>query len=344
MLSEISTENNYQSNSNANANLNNIPSRKTMELSVKNFITDDDDLMEYFDLTQDDDDYEKEDSIKEENKNQNKQDFNEINKLTLGKKRYRQDNNANNANNNKKIKNTITDSDCEENSINNIINFNANTNNNIPCVKNNTNKNNENEKNALLSLVKREGFNNIFNLISNSQFNRDNSVEKELEEIIFNIGLLRTSIILLQIKFNNSSYDLMPYNNFPIFQKNIEEQKRIEEAKRMKNLELELGEHLHKEKDGKIYKYLKHHFRVKGYVFYCGDKKCRSKGLYNMQNMKFRILEKHTIPHEKHNYIVSKNIYNQYQSIFEDFNSRNCHEAQVFKNNMGDKLIQWYDN
>ena len=32
-------------------------------------------------------------------------------------KRYRQDNNANNANNNKKIKNTITDSDCEENSI-----------------------------------------------------------------------------------------------------------------------------------------------------------------------------------------------------------------------------------
>ena len=96
MLSEISTENNYQSNSNANANLNNISSRKATELSVKNFITDDDDLMEYFDLTQDDDDYEKEDSIKEENKNQNKQDFNEINKLTLGKKRYRQDNNANN--------------------------------------------------------------------------------------------------------------------------------------------------------------------------------------------------------------------------------------------------------
>ena len=72
MLSEISTENNYQSNSNANANLNNISSRKTTELSVKNFITDDDDLMEYFDLTQDDDDYEKEDSIREENKNQNK--------------------------------------------------------------------------------------------------------------------------------------------------------------------------------------------------------------------------------------------------------------------------------
>ena len=60
MLSEISTENNYQSNSNANANLNNISSRKATELSVKNFITDDDDLMEYFDLTQDDDDYEKE--------------------------------------------------------------------------------------------------------------------------------------------------------------------------------------------------------------------------------------------------------------------------------------------
>ena len=102
-------------------------------------------------------------------------------------------------------------------------------------MKNNTNKNNENEKNALLSLVKREGFNNIFNLISNSQFNRDNPVEKELEEIIFNIGLLPTSIILLQIKFNNSSYDSMSYNNFSNFQKNIEEQKRIEEAKRMKN-------------------------------------------------------------------------------------------------------------
>ena len=43
-------------------------------------------------------------------------------------------------------------------------------------MKNNSNRNNENEKNALLSLVKREGFNNIFNLISNSQFNRDNPV------------------------------------------------------------------------------------------------------------------------------------------------------------------------
>ena len=30
--------------------------------------------------------------------------------------------------------------------------------------------------------------------------------------------------------------------------------------------------------------------------------------------------------------------------IFDDFMKRNCHEAQVFKNDMGDKLVKWYDN
>lgn len=267
------------------------------------------------------------------------------------------------------------------------------------------NNNNKFEKEALLQLVKIEGFNKVFRVLSKPYFDRKIPLEKKIDEIVCNIGLLRTSLILMQIKFdyydnsqntvanynhanyngynsnllntysNHQSIPYSPptaslslpnfktnnsYNSNEIEDKDIdiildgkEERERSNESKYkkfqgQKEIEkdgYELGEHLHKESDGKIYKYLKHHLRVtKGFVFNCADRKCRSKGLYDTESMNFKIIHKHTIPYEQHNYILNKDKFNQYKTIFDDFIKRDCNEAQVFKNDVGNKLVKWYNN
>ena len=186
-----------------------------------------------------------------------------------------------------------------------------------------------------------EGFNKIFNLITKLHFDRRNPVEKKLEEIIFNTGLLQTSLILLQIKFTISP-GIVPN---PFTPAEIEKKKRESDLQDLENKGYILGEHLHKDKNGKIFKYLKHHLRVKNiFVYYCGDKSCKSRGLYNIKNMNFKVVIAHSFPHEKHNYIMIKYKYEQYQTVFNDFKQRNCSEAQIFKNEQGDKLVKWYNS
>ena len=272
---------------------------------------------------------------------------------------------------------------------------------------NNINNDNKFEKEALFQLVNIEGFNKIFGLLSKPYFNRKNPLERKIDEIICNIGLLRTSLILMQIKFDSydASQNIIPnfsplnfngYNfnsvnsytgsqaplSYPppmvplsvpnskmnvqnlsetedkdkevdiVLDENEDREKSVDNKnKKLKNQKemdkdgYELGEHLHKESGGKIYKYLKHHMRVtKGFVFNCADRKCKSKGLYDIETMNFKIILKHTIPYEQHNYIMNKSKFNQYKTIFEDFNKRNCTEAQVFKNEAGNKLVKWYSN
>ena len=280
-------------------------------------------------------------------------------------------------------------------------NYNINSHNNFMAFDNRF------EKEALAQLIKVEGFNKVFRLISKPFFNRKNPLERKIDEIVCNIGLLRTSLILLQIKFdlydnsgnsnishsfntpnlnngysNNNLYNSYS-NSFPtqlgqstpvplslsspkmknnyssndidgdISLDEKEDGDRLNESRYQKfqgQKEIlkdgyELGEHLHKEPDGKIYKYLKHHLRVtKGFVFNCADRKCKSKGLYDTETMNFKIIIKHTIPHDEHNYIVNKDKFNQYKTIFDDFIKRECNEAQVFKNDVGNKLVKWYNN
>ena len=224
---------------------------------------------------------------------------------------------------------------------------------------NNINNDNKFEKEALFQLVNIEGFNKIFGLLSKPYFNRKNPLERKIDEIICNIGLLRTSLILMQIKFDSydASQNIIP--NFSplkevdiVLDENEDREKSVDNKnKKLKNQKemdkdgYELGEHLHKESGGKIYKYLKHHMRVtKGFVFNCADRKCKSKGLYDIETMNFKIILKHTIPYEQHNYIMNKSKFNQYKTIFFFFNKRNCTEAQVFKNEAGNKLVKWYSN
>ena len=285
---------------------------------------------EYIDLTQDDDSSEDEKEI------------NKSNYLLLGNKTQRpNDNNknSNNKNDNKKLtlNNSVYIDVNEEPSYilsSNANFYNANNNTNI-------NNNNDKEREELLRLVKIDGFNKIFNLITKPQFDQSNPVEKKLEEIIFKIGLLTTSLILLQIKFTFSPVTLPnPHPKDDVMKKKREMQ-LIDLEKKGYNL----SEHLHKDKNGKIYKYMKHHLRIKNiYVYNCYDKICKSKGLYDAKNMNFKIIYEHTIPHEKHNYIYNKNKYEQLKGIFEDFNKKNCLEAQIFKNEDGDKLVKWYNN
>ena len=192
------------------------------------------------------------------------------------------------------------------------------------------NSNNRIEKEKLLDLVKNEGFNTIFNLLSNSDFNKNNPTEKELEKIIEIMGLLRVTLFLLQIKFSSSSNP------------NPEENKKKEKNQNT-NETYNLGEHLHKEIDGNIYKYYKNYLRIKGFVFRCADRTCKSTGLYNLKTMNFKVLTAHTIQYDQHDYIKKKEKYEKYKTIFEDFKKRNCTEAQVFQNGDGDKLVKWYN-
>ena len=280
---------------------------------------------EYIDLTQEDDSSEDEKD-------------NGFNNIFLGNKTQRDKENDNKNNIQKKLtfnSNSNVD-EIEELNL-------PNNNNNIylPCVKNNNNINNEKEREELLNLVKMEGFNQIFNLITKNHFDQRNPVEKKLGEIIHNIDLLRVSLILLQIKFTYNP-GIVPN---PFSSVEIEKKKRESDTQDLENKGYILGEHLHKDKNGKIFKYFKHHVRVKNIlVYYCGDKSCKSKGLYNIKNMNFKIIVAHSFPHEKHNYIMNKNKFEQYKTVFNDFKQRNCSEAQIFKNESGDKLVKWYNN
>ena len=270
---------------------------------------------EFINLTQDDN------SVI--NEKEEKKEINAYN-VSLGKKRKRKKEKYNRNIQKNKKKKIIKDNDNnnEDKSDKSLL---SNKNN---IILNNNNNDNKIEKEKLLNLVKEEGFNTIFSLISNSNFDQNNPIEKELEEIINRIGLLRVTLFLIQIKFSSSS----------------EENKILKEKKEIENDIKNLGEHLHKEKDGKIYRYFKHYIRIRGYVFHCFDRNCKSTGLYNLENMNFKILTPHTIPYDQHIYISNKEKYEQYKDILEDFKKRDCTEAQVFKNTNGDKLVKWYNN
>ena len=110
---------------------------------------------------------------------------------------------------------------------------------------------------------------------------------------------------------------------------------------------LELGIHLQKDRDGKIYKYTKHHIRSnKGnvsYVYYCAETKCNAKGNYNVDSMDFVTFREHDIPYNEHCYIKNKNRFDKFTPIIEEFEKRDCREAQVFKKDNGSQLVKWYD-
>ena len=57
------------------------------------------------------------------------------------------------------------------------------------------------DKKILLELVKREGFARVFNCLTIHPLNRKKQLERIMDDIIINLGLLRTSLILFQIKF-----------------------------------------------------------------------------------------------------------------------------------------------
>ena len=69
------------------------------------------------------------------------------------------------------------------------------------------------EKELLINLVRKEGFMKVFNCLTNTHLNRKDPLEKQIDDIINSIGLLRTSLILSQIKFetienkNNNQID-----------------------------------------------------------------------------------------------------------------------------------------
>ena len=306
-------------------------------------------IIDFIDLSNVDNSFDEKEKEKEQNKNKNDNVF-ELNKLLIGKKRERSNNKDDIKEKEKekqKEKEKINQIEIEDNTANNTNNIE-----NYPFLNfiNENNINNKgktiSEKQELINLVNEEGFNKVFNLMTNTYFDRRNYIERKLDDIICNIGLLRTSLIMFQIKL--SQPEIQNGESAPISPppKPVEKiTKTSPENQIINNEEYELGEHFHKDKNGNIYKYNKHHFRVKNRIsFNCADIKCKSRGLYFVNNMKFRVMTCHSIPYKEHCYIKNKEKFNRHKAIFDDFKKKNCHEGQVFKNDLGDKLVKWYDN
>ena len=305
--------------------------------------------------------------------------------------------------------------------------------NNPEIKKEEETKNGISEKEILENLVKKEGFKKVFNCLTVIPLDRKNPLEKAIDDIISSIGLLRTSLILSQIKFelidNNTTtpdippnnyenlkiqqnpkidnneindscisynktrnsrkeediqiipegtyeekkskmkkklktlslrkihknkpkknyYSAQKYNKHIIFNEDKEEELKEEKKDKEDNIdkELELGVHFQKDKDGKIYKYTKHHYRFnkgqKSYIYYCADPKCKSKACYYAKSMKFELIRSHRLKYEEHCYIQNKDRLDKYKHIIEDFEKRECHESQIFKNKNGAQIVKWYD-
>ena len=254
------------------------------------------------------------------------------------------------------------------------------------------------EKELLLELVKKEGFMKVFNCLTIIPLNRKNQLEKQMDDIILSIGLLRTSLILFQIKFknenfsssimninNNESNNISSPNNSDLEDEDIEividgvdgGEKREKKNKNLNKTYLkknnstilkntidelketfskpkyeekeptveELSIHLHKDKDGKIYKYNKNYIRDSNNIvaYYCADRRCSGKGNYYFDTMKFEINKDHDMLHEEHNYVKNKERADKFRQIIKEFQKRNCHEAQVFKRENGSQIAKWYD-
>jgi len=54
----------------------------------------------------------------------------------------------------------------------------------------------------LSNLVQNIGFDKVFECLNKNPLNREKSIERDIDDIINRIGLLRTSLILIQLKFN----------------------------------------------------------------------------------------------------------------------------------------------
>jgi len=59
------------------------------------------------------------------------------------------------------------------------------------------------EKQILGKMIEKRGFLSVFNLLTKSNFNRNDPLEKYIDDLISNMGLLKVSLILFQIYFEN---------------------------------------------------------------------------------------------------------------------------------------------
>ena len=208
-------------------------------------------------------------------------------------------------------------------------------------------------------------------------------LEKNVKEIINKINLQETLALLLQIQTMTSSdkNEILndPKNlsenkknetislieddneieveskNFPENSKKkcekvlkskteVKTSKRTDEIKVVENLEnfenMEPSLHFHKEK-GDIYKFAKNHLikDKKTWVFYCCDKNCGGQATYEISTKKFKNTQEHTKSNKEHDY------FKKFETNInvENFKNSNFNEAQVFKKNDGNRIINYYN-
>ena len=72
---------------------------------------------------------------------------------------------------------------------------------------------NSKEQRTLVKLVEKEGFLKVYNSVGKTTFNRNIPLERNMDDVLCNLGLLKTSLILFQIYFQKSFFSKNQNNN-----------------------------------------------------------------------------------------------------------------------------------
>lgn len=101
---------------------------------------------------------------------------------------------------------------------------------------------------------------------------------------------------------------------------------------------ISVGSHYHKNEEGKIFRYQITNLDGKGNaIFKCYDDKCVGMGIYELETMKFTVVNEHNLKHSEHEYIAIKDN----DEVFSKLIETGKFNAQVFKEN-GKKNIKIY--
>ena len=246
-------------------------------------------------------------------------------------------------------------------------NPNVSNNSNNSNKKNNTDLKPDNnlnhpiseEEKTLIELINKYTFNIVFKACLENKMDEnkplDQSIIKLKEKIgykeIFKILLTKYSVLKTE-SLNESSYlnikeEETKSNSLikseDIIIKNIDiksnKYRQIQKNNITRNNK-GLGLHLHKYKNGEIYKYLLHRMdNAKGW-FYCSDRNCKGVGILSLKNKKFQITRDHTLKYQEHNFYTR--ILPNEIGLFKDFRHYDKNDVQIIYKYDGGAFAVFY--
>ena len=216
------------------------------------------------------------------------------------------------------------------------------------------------EENLINQLLKNYSFNVLFQRCLNDNLDINKNLDKNIINLIKSVGYKQIFKLLL------TKYGLLkpPKINKSINQYQIDEEEKnypsefntrdsiikimdIKANKYKQNPKNNisknnkgLGLHLHKNRNGEIYKYLVHRVdNGKGW-YYCSDRNCRGVAILELNTKQFKITRRHTLKYNEHSFYIR--ILPNELSLFKYFKKIDKNEAQVIYKYDGDVYAVFY--